>query len=728
MYRSAAAKHDHAAFDMPSSRPLTSPKLHTRHKRSRSRSRLPPALYDILYVYPASFRTLLFLLIVGGILFWLSTHLFVFARFMFVDTVFSAGWFASHLALRKQPLLFVHSPWSAAIVWETTQPRSENSHKHKGIGLRYWKQVQTSTRASGFGLPKTNVQPHSIAPKVQVDHAEGQEGKNRWVHSVLLDHLESGTTYEYELVLESGNLDPLTGLPAIVRSYGNYQFKWLGVNQPDPASVEHLSSMVVTTNKTISPIELFIVGDTHSSPGTLRPLIKKSHNLKSYLPPRGSLLGVRNITKSPPPTQPHLMIHMGNAVHEARDLKQWQTEFWDPITFQQKASSEIPIIYSRGAHDFDVKGKSIYTAGLSHVQVGEINRTRVALLKNQKNRVILPGVSIAERQYGALLSAPRDHRTRGTFFAYSPHPRARVLVLDSNLAVDRQAFYKSRSSLTEVVDQEHWLLWEMARPEWKEASLRLIVVNQAPFVEHADEQMWKHDKDAQLNHYIRTVYAPHFHATSDVTRMYDIPPATLVISSNEVPAYSRGLLRTYFTPYFFEKGPSSNIPKSLIKQHELARYSDLDPHSHEEDHGVVYVVTPGSGKYHKNAPTKVENWGFYETSQSHLKQHKTRATSGGGADYFSPLTLDMAPEFETDEMWLEDSHENTARRQQWSDQNVRVYRIAGSQLPCPIKYSEGDHHIKQYTAIDRLYWRTMDVKGRLVDRFVIEATSCRQTN
>ncbi|KAI9620901.1 hypothetical protein H4Q26_013576 [Puccinia striiformis f. sp. tritici PST-130] len=88
----------------------------------------------------------------------------------------------------------------------------------------------------------------------------------------------------------------------------------------------------------------------------------------------------------------------------------------------------------------------------------------------------------------------------------------------------------------------------------------------------------------------------------------------------------------------------------------------------------------------------------------------------------------MAPEFETDEMWLEDSHENTARRQQWSDQNVRVYRIAGSQLPCPIKYSEGDHHIKQYTAIDRLYWRTMDVKGRLVDRFVIEATSCRQTN
>ncbi|PLW24065.1 hypothetical protein PCASD_14499 [Puccinia coronata f. sp. avenae] len=730
MYRSGATKNDYAAFDIPTSRPLTSPKLHTRHKRSRSRSRLPPAIYDILYVYPSSFRTLLFLLIVGGILFWLSTHLFVFARFIFVDSVFSAGWFASrHLALRKQPMLFVHSPWSAAIVWETTQPRSEESHKHRGIGLRYWKQVDTNTRASAFGLPKrTNVQPHLIAPKVQVEQAEGREGKNRWVHSVLLDHLESGSTYGYELVLESASIDPITGFPASVRTYGSYEFKWLGVNPPDAASVDHLSSMVVTSNKTISPIELFIIGDTHSSPGTLRPLIKKAHNLKSYLAPRGSLMGPRNITKSLPPSKPHLMIHMGNAVQEARDLKQWQTEFWDPITFQQKSTSEIPIIYARGSHDFDVKGKSIYTAGLSHVQVGEINRTRVALLKNQSNRIILPGVSIAERQYGAVFSTPRDHRTRGTFFAYSPHPRARILVLDSNLAVDRQAFYKSRSSLTEVGDQEHWMLWEMARPEWKEASLRIIVVNQAPFVEHADEQMWKHDKDAKLNHYIRTVYAPHFHATSDVTRMYDIPPATLVISSNEVPAYSRGLLRTYFTPYFFEKGPSSNIPRTLIKQHEAARYSDLDPHSSDEDHGVVYVVTPGSGKYHQNPATKVEHWGFYEASQSHLKQHKTRTSNGGGADYFSPITLDMAPEFDSDETWLEDSHENFPRRQKWSEENVRVYRIAGSQLPCPFKFSDGDHHLKQYSAIDRLYWRTLDAKGRQVDRFVIEAMSCRQIN
>ncbi|KNZ62004.1 hypothetical protein VP01_1325g1 [Puccinia sorghi] len=730
MYRPTAPKIDHTAFDIPiTSRPLTSPKLHTRHKRSRSRSRLPPALYDVLYVYPSSFRTLLFLLIVGGILFWLSTHLFVFARFIFVDSIFSAGWFASrHLALRKQPLLFVHSPWSAAIIWETTQPRSESSHKHKGIGLRYRKQVQTQARATGFGVPKTNVQPQFIAPQVKLEQAEGREGKNRWVHSVLLDHLESGTTYEYELVLESGSLDPITGLPATVRSYGSYEFQWLGINPPDPASVDHLSSVVVTTNKTVSPIEMFVIGDTHSSPGTLRQLIKKSQNLKSYLAPRGSLFGVRNITQSAPPSKSHMMIHMGNAVQEARDLKQWQTEFWDPITFQRKSTSEIPILYARGSHDFDVKGKSIYTAGLSHVQVGEINRTRVALLKNQKNRIILPGVSIAERQYAAVFSTPRDPRTRGTFFAYSPHPRARVLVLDSNLAADRQAFYKSRSSLTEVGDQEHWMLWEMARPEWKEASLRIIVVNQAPFVEHADQKMWRHDNHAQLDHYIRTVYAPHFHATSDVTRMYDIPPATLVISSNEVPAYSRGLLRTYMTQYFFESGPSSRIPPTHIKQHELARYSDLDPHSRDEDHGVVYVVTPGSGKYQKNAPTKVENWGFYETSQSHLKQHKTSSTGGGGADYFSPMTLDMAPEFETDEMWLQDSHENFARRQQWSDENVRVYRIAGSQLPCPIKYSEGDHHIKQYTAIDRLFWRTMDAKGRLVDRFVIEASSCRQSN
>lgn len=729
MYRAAAGKNDHMAFDIPTSRTLTSPKLHTRHKRSRSRSRLPPAIYDILYVYPASFRTLLLLLIIGGILLWLSTHLLVFFRFMLVDTIFSAGWFASHaLVLRKQPLVFVHSPWSAAIVWETTQPRTEGDRKHRGIGLRYWKQIQTTTRRTGFGAPNSNQKTSTIAPKVKVEQPDGREGRNRWVHSVLLDNLESGSTYEYELVLEAATIDLITGAPNIVRSYGTYQFKWLGINPPDAAAVEHLSSMTVSANGTVTPIEMFIIGDTHSSPRTLRPLIKKSHNTKSYLSPRGTLFGPRNITQTPPPSKPHLMVHLGNAVQDARDLKEWQTEFWDPITFQEKSSSEIPIIYTRGPHDFDVKGKSIYTAGLPNVQVGEVNRTRVALLKNQKNRVILPGVSIAERQYGALFSTPRDHRTRGTFFAYSPHPRARILVLDSNLVKDRQAFFKSRSSLTEVSDQEHWMLWEMARPEWKEASMRIIMVNQAPFVEHADEQMWKHESQAQLSHYIRTVYAPHFHATSDVTRMYDIPPATMVISTNEIPAYSRGLLRTYYTPYYFENGPSSAIPSPLIRQHELARYSDLDPTSSEEDYGVIYVVTPGSGKLYKNPPQKVENWGFYESSQIHLKQHKSSGSGGGGADYFSPITLDMAPHFEKDEVWIEDSHENFVCRQRWSKENVRVYRMAGSQAVCPTKYSEGDHHIKQYSAIDRLYWRTMDTKGRLVDRFVIEAASCRPTS
>ncbi|CAH7672911.1 hypothetical protein BY996DRAFT_2421960 [Phakopsora pachyrhizi] len=747
MQRSSAGKASYTSLSLPSTYPtsgLTQQPRNNRHRRSRSTSKLPSAIYDILYVYPASFRGLITLLIFGGIIFWLSSQALIFFRLVIIDNLFS-GWLGSnHLTLRKQPLIFVQSPWSASIVWEATQRRSENANSQRGIGLRYWKEGKWTAKMASksyhsklVGISDdvdekgrtmmSNLRKDVIVPTVNVVQPSGWDGRNRWIHSVNLDPLESGKRYRYQLVLEAGDIDQSNGLPRVIKTYGEYEFTWLGINPPDQSEIEHLSLTTVSTNGSVAPIDLVLIGDTHSSPTTLSRLVKKYLNLRSYAHAhRLELFSPRNLTEHVHKSKPDLLIHLGNTVQDNREIKQWQTEFWNPITYQNRPSSEVPIVYARGNHDFDVDGVSLYTSGLPPVQPGELNRTRVALLKNQKNRVILPGITIAERQYTALHTTPRDHRTRGAFFGYSPHPRVRILVLDSNLIQDRQAFYKSRSSLTEVGDHEHWLLWEMARPEWKDASMRIIVVNQAPFVEYSDETTWQHEKHSKLAHYIRTVFVPHFHARSEVTQMYDIPPATMVVSSNEFPAYSRGILRNYVSPYLFGHGPSSEIGDTLVKQIESERFSDMDPHSKELDNGVVYVVTPGSGKLSSDPVTKVENWGFYEMSRADLRQHQSRNSKGGGSDYFTHISLDMAPEnFDSDGDWISDSHENTARRSRYSKENIRVYKIVGSQSVCSVEYSKGDKHIKVYNSYDRLYWRTLDTKGRLVDQFVIEASSCR---
>lgn len=501
MFR-ANSKHDALPFENPQitsrRKSLSSTPRLTRRKRSRSQSRLPPAIYDILYTYPASFRSLILLLTVGSLLFWVSTNILVFGRFLLVDSLFAGGWFGkSHLALRKEPLIFIHSPWSAAIVWETNQNRTELGARRKGVGLRYWKSStagQSSVDGKGpITIPLAEKMTKLVVPTVDVKKPTGRGGNNRWVHSVLLDNLEPGTNYGYELFLELDHQDPkFPHTPASLKSYGEYEFTWLGINAPDPENIAHISSTSPSANNTVTPIHMTIIGDTYQNPRVLHSLTKKYLDLKSYIPGPDSPFRPRKITKHTvtPPTKPHALIHLGNAVPDPEDHREWQTGFWDPMTFQQKASSEIPILYARGPRDFDLNGSSIYTGGLPAVQLGEVNRTRVALLKNQANRIILPGFAVAERQYTAIKSTHRDRRTRASFVGYSPHPRVRVLVLDPNLIPERQAFVGSRSSLTELGDHEHWLLWEMARPEWKEASIRMIVVNVAPFPEYIDAQTW----------------------------------------------------------------------------------------------------------------------------------------------------------------------------------------------------------------------------------------------
>ncbi|EGG02989.1 uncharacterized protein MELLADRAFT_90598 [Melampsora larici-populina 98AG31] len=698
-----------------------------RRKRSRSSSGLPPAIYDILYTYPASFRNLILVLLIGSILFWISTNVLVLMRFLLVDTLFSNGLLGkTHLALRKQPLIFIHSPWSATIVWETNQNRTdEHHHCKKGVGLRYWKSSKVGdlqyTGQSALTIPLVEKMSKMIVPRVEVVQPDGYGNQNRWIHSVLLDNLEPGMNYGYELFLESNQRDINNPkIPESIKSYGEFEFTWLGMNPPNPANLDHISSTSPTSNHTVSSFHMAIIGDTYSNPRGLHSLAKKYLDLKSYVPLPTSVFRPRKITDhfKSQPTKPHALIHLGNAVSNPEDHREWQTGFWDPLTFQQSASSEVPILYGRGPHDFDKNGSSLYTGGLPGVQLGEVNRTRVALLKNQSNRIILPGFAVAERQYTAIQTPKRDRRTRASFIGYSPHPRIRILVLDPNLVPERQAFIGSRSTLTELGDHEHWLLWEMARPEWKEASIRLIVVNVPAFPEFVDPLSWAEGHQNNWETYVRTTFAPHFHGISAIARQFDIPPATMVISSQPA-AYYRGLLQNYLAQDYVNAVTPDQISSATKHAAYVQHYSTSDPHSPHPEEGVIYVSVPGQrpkGKPHEPA----EHWGFYEVASDFSKRSHSPLS-------FSSLSFDLSPDgYQSKSDLTTDWDENLKRREEFDHQNIRLYHMIGSQSTCDKNHTHlWKPNLVYGIAYDRLYFRIMTSKGKVLDQFVVEAAACR---
>ncbi|KAG0234141.1 hypothetical protein BGW42_006882 [Actinomortierella wolfii] len=54
------------------------------------------------------------------------------------------------------------------------------------------------------------------------------------------------------------------------------------------------------------------------------------------------------------------LIHAGDAVQDHDSLDNWQTDFWDPLTYY-KIGQQTPILYTHGNHDHDPKGLYPYT-------------------------------------------------------------------------------------------------------------------------------------------------------------------------------------------------------------------------------------------------------------------------------------------------------------------------------------------------------------------------------
>ncbi|KAI7943428.1 hypothetical protein MJO29_013272 [Puccinia striiformis f. sp. tritici] len=710
------------------------PELPGYHSNRRRKSSRPSILADLRYsrflptalTRSSSLPVLIILfLLVLLVTYWLFNTVLILFRFKIADGLLSSGWIGIGLKIRKPPLIFVHSSQSAAIVWESNKMASSSGHQ---LGLRYWKigpgyenqTISLSSRQERLLKLSTGT-----LANVKRTRPEGDDGWRRWVHTAVIEGLEPSTTYAYEIVLLNNhfNQQHTSEFEMIKKIYSKHRFTWYGIDQIDLSHGNRLSETSPSSSSSTDILHVVVIGDNQFGVRPFRKIVNRFMKIKAYIPSIKSIFKPRLIDhhhhhQSLNPAKPNMVFHLGDAVQDPHNLKQWQTDFWDALTFKNKLASEIPIVYAKGNHDFDSTGHNIYSGGIPKVQIGEMNRTQTLKL-NSNSGLEIPGIAEADKSYTTFKSHERDPRSRGTYFAYSPHQRVRVIVCDSNLELTRKL--DPQSTLTEVDEHERWLLWEMARPEWKEASIRIIIIHVPPFIEHWEKQMWTQGHESAWGAYVRTRFAPHFHAVSPLTSRYDIPPASLVISGHS-HVYARGMLSNYVAESFFKVKDSSEIPTDIKKEARTQNRQIYDPHNPQTDHGVVYVISGGAGGTLDKE--RVEDWGFYERTV--LNQY-----------HFNHMLLDMSSTLESIDEWQQDWLDSKTKRLGYKDLKLRVYKSIGSQLVCqgPSTADEGgiDQHgnpkqvwkAGHYLATDRLVWNTRSIDGKLLDRFVIEANSCR---
>jgi hypothetical protein len=202
-----------------------------------------------------------------------------------------------------------------------------------------------------------------------------------------------------------------------------------------------------------------------------------------------------------------------------------------------------------------------------------------------------------------------------------------------------------------------------------------------------------------------------------MTQRYDIPPASLVISGHS-HMYARGMLSTFVADDYFRPDSSARIPVEVKKTARSQNRHEYDPVTPHLDNGVVYVISGGAGGTLDSE--RVEEWGFYERTVT--KEY-----------HFNHMLLDMSRTLSSHEEWKQDWEDSRSKRAAFKEKKVRVYKLIGSQLVCqgPVDSTSPDGKTHQvwnaghYSATDRLVWSTRSADGRLLDRFIIEADSCR---
>lgn len=458
-----ARKDSRQGLRMSRGRTYSDDGLREVHTRSTKRGRIFPKkpLARVLIIVG--------LVVVILVIRWILSDFLLLVNFKLANNLDTSGWRTS-LRLRKPPLLFVHSTTSVAVVFEANHLAGDGNHH---LAIRWRKETDTD----------------STEAEVKTERPEGENGWRRWIHSTVLEGLEAGASYTYEVYLAPSKAKKSSKKAKVL---ARRTFTWTG---------QEAAPDFTPDAKTASPsiIHIACVGDNQFRLAIFARILSSLARLRSYVPSYGSAYAPRQIVQSGrqpvTPKQPQLLLHVGDAVQGPHDLDQWQTDFWDPLTrgyAPTSFSGTIPLLYARGNHDFDEDGKNLYTAGLPRIQKGELNRTATRALPRWQGFAV-PATADGDQRFAMHESAPRDPGDRSTYFSYSPHPRCRVLVLDSNLRESRTVPGPDvdANAPSEVEEQERWLVWEMGRSEWKDASFRIIMVHIPPFVERWEKKAWE---------------------------------------------------------------------------------------------------------------------------------------------------------------------------------------------------------------------------------------------
>lgn len=379
----------------------------------------------------------------------------VLVRFKLRNQAFNEKW-VNGCGLRKKPLLFVHSSDEVAVVWES----------NCDLGLRFnWVEKRIGRDGKGRDI--------LIGSEMLEEEEEDGEGRRaevkavkvpdetdtHFLYSTNLKGLRAGSLYTYEIRVDSTpSSSSVTTLKASSKKAGRilarHTFPWVGaLKGHDSLLPSH-------------PIHIAAIGDNQFGLKIFHRIVRQLSFWRRFLPkrlrttaysrgdlpfylqdPKGSEL--RTFTR---PTKPHLLLHVGDAVQQIRNLQQWQTDFYDPLSYYSNLGQILPTLYSPGNHDYDPTGEYLYTGGVPS--------------SAQKKAEVLSSQGI------------------GTWHAFSIY-RTRWIVLDSN--VDPEIYGDN---------QERWLIEEFGKREWREASLKVVIVHIPPFLEFWDPKAWNEEGES----------------------------------------------------------------------------------------------------------------------------------------------------------------------------------------------------------------------------------------
>ncbi|KAK4047189.1 hypothetical protein OIO90_006298 [Microbotryomycetes sp. JL221] len=566
-------------------------------------------------------RSTLAIIVATALVSWFTLHmysdLFVLFQFKLRDKAYERQWITG-CGLRKQPLMFVRSTDEVALVWE--------SNCHTGFQFKWTPRqhvINNLSRPFTWSsswhrrrhLDETSTWTPAKVTQVNVT----DDTRTRFVYQVTLERLQTNTSYTYSIQLSSSPSRYIDSVPATRTKQSieltRHTFDWLGPIEPSTES---------------ATFQMIMLSDNQFN---LRMFHKVLKTLSKHL----KRIGLNSL--------PKLILHGGDQVQNPDNLKQWQTDFFDVMTSRLGFAfgQRVPILLSRGNHDWDETGQNVYTGG---------SPPRKDWLQH----------------HGVVES---NHHHPGTYMSYSPHSRCRIIVLDSNL------------SEMDQIEQEQWLQWELLRPEWINASLKIVMVHVSPFLEFWDYEAWTLKRENEWSLFVRHKLTPLLSSHG-----------THLILSGHQHAYSRGFLPLSLHRSFTLVNSSLNLSKFALATSLERGWEKISNESMTiQEQGTIYVIAGGAGGTLDR--DRVEQWGFYERSQTMLH-------------HFGWIGFGFAKSGQSGAVGRVFKSGNEFNRER------RIYKVGMNRI-CQL----GQHEVT-----DVLEWQAVSVDGVIFDEFRIEAKGC----